>query len=194
MRRIEDLSPADYDTRVQLRTALTDRRRQLQLSQYDVADRLGVGQPVVQRFEKQLQWKMSTLSKWARALNDATVRYELVGFPEPWHVHGIYGHNHECPDGPAAEVERWHRSRAIADAIGVRNAAGVRLSRLADLFGCTEPTVSGWEDIAEDDTRLPNLQRYVRGTAILGRLPEAYLTVDLVDIDRKHPDPTNIID
>lgn len=206
MRSIEDLRPIDRETREALRAALIERRRELGLTQYQVADRLVVGQPVVQRFEKQLQWRMSTLSRWALALDGAVIRYRLVDFPEPWHVHGIFGHEYQCPDGPADEVERWHRSRAIGDVIGARHAIShsgrrwVDLRRLADVIGCTEPTLSQWEDDTEDDTRLAALQRYATATAIAARMPDSYLAVDLVDPATEPPqqahdvsDPTNTI-
>lgn len=186
MRSIEDLRPVDRENREALRAALIARRRGLGLTQYQVAARLAVGQPVVQRFEKQLQWRMSTLSRWALALDGAVIRYRLVDFPEPWRVHGIFGHEYACPDGPADEVERWHRSRAIGDVIGARHAVShsgrrwVDLRRLADVIGCTEPTLSQWEDDSDDDTRLAALQRYATAIAIAARMPDAHLAVDLV--------------
>jgi transcriptional regulator with XRE-family HTH domain len=207
VRSIEDLRPVDHDTREELRAGLLARRQELGLTQYQVADRLGVCQTVVQRFEKQLQWRMSTLSRWALALDGAVIRYRLVDFPDPWHVHGIHGHEYTCPDGPAEEVERWHRSRAIGDVIGARHAVNhsgrrwVDLNRLADIIGCTEPTLSQWEDDVQDDTRLAVLQRYATATAIAARMPDSHLTVALVvphdgetdERPREVSDPTNTI-
>lgn len=177
MKTIEDLHPHDLEVRVNLRADLITRRYLLG-GQRELGRRLGVTQPVVARIEGRLQWRLSTVQRWARAL-DAQARFVLVGLPEPWHVHGHPGHDLELPDGPPEDADRWLRSKVIADAIGARFAAGVQLSHVARLAGCTYNTMSQWEDDAEDDTRLPVLQRYVRATAVLARIPGAHLAVDL---------------
>ncbi len=185
MKIIEDLREQDHQVRVNLRADLIARRHVVGLSQRQVAERLGTTQPVFARFEKGLQWKLSTVQRWARAV-EAESRFHVVGFPDPWHVYHP-GHEYACPDGPIEEVDRWRRSNIIADAIGVRWATGPSLARVADLIDCTYQSVSQWEDTAEDDTRMPVLQRYVRATAILARIPDAHLAVDLVVPDQTAP-------
>jgi hypothetical protein len=181
VKTIEDLREHDHQVRVNFRADAIARRHVLGLSQRDVADRIPgrTTQPVVARFEKALQWKMSTVQRWARAL-EAEAHFRITGLPEPWHVYNHPGHEYTCPDGPIEEIDRWLRTKAIADAIGTRFAAGPALIRVADICGCTYQTMSEWEDNAEDDTRVPVLQRYVRATGILARIPDAHLAVDLV--------------
>lgn len=178
MKTIEDLHPADHDARINLRADLIARRHVSSVGQRELAERLGVSQSVFARTETRLQWRLSTVQRWARAL-DARARFVLVGLPEPWRVHGHPGHELEQPEGPAADVDQWLRSNAIADAIGARFAAGVRLQRVARLIECAYSTLSQWEDDAEHDTRLPVLQRYVRATAILARIPDAHLAIEI---------------
>lgn len=186
MKTIEDLREHDRQVRINLRADLIARRHVVGLSQRQVADRLGgISQPVFARFEKGLQWKLSTVQRWARAV-DAQARFRVDGFPDPWHVYHP-GHECACPEGPVEEIDRWLRSNIIANAIGVRWATGPSLNRVADLIDCTYQSVSEWEDTAEDDTRLPVLQRYVRATAILARIPDAHLAVDLVVPGRTAP-------
>jgi hypothetical protein len=182
VKTIEDLHPGDHEMRVNLRADLIARRHVLGVGQRELGCRLGVTQPVVARTEARLQWRLSTVQRWAAALQ-SQARFVIVGLPEPWRVHGHPGHELEQPDDPA-DIDRWLRSKAIADAIGSRFAAGVHLSRVARVAGCTYNTMSQWEDDAEQDTRLPVLQRYVRATAILARIPDAHLAVEL------HPDET----
>ena len=166
--------------RINLRADLITARHLAGLSQKAAGARMGVAQPVFARFELGNQWTMSTVHRWARAVDRRAV-FTIVGFGEPWRVHGHPGHETVCPAGPPDDVDRWHRAKLIADAIGARFAARVSLARVADIIGCTYQTVSNWEDYAEYDSRLAVVQRYVRGAAILGRLPDAHLAAELHD-------------
>jgi transcriptional regulator with XRE-family HTH domain len=74
----------DSAQRNELIDSLVNLRRLLGLTQEDLADRMGVGQPTVSEFENEgSNPKLSTVQRYARALN-TRVTFGVVLGPPKW--------------------------------------------------------------------------------------------------------------
>lgn len=150
-----DLNPADTEARDQLRKELIKLRKDLGLRQKDVAARVGRIQATVALWERTTNWRMSTLTRWARALGRRIV-CEVDGLE---------------PAPPTAETAIWRATAPgferdmalLVDTLRrTRMACGVTIADLAAVIGIDSTALAAWETCKTFDPHLTSLQRHPR--------------------------------
>lgn len=203
-RRIEDLHPDDYATRIELRGQLRALREQCGLSQRDLGKLLGLHQGNIGRMEREGvdQSKTSTVAGWARVLW-RRLTLTPIGFPPPARWRRRTADMHPADRLLADLVETWNvgafggtdgwlAARTLYDLVGIRIACGVRQDQLGQVLGISEQSISLTER-GTADNQLVTLQRYARGLARASRHKGGFLAVGLDPIEhhqpKQHPDP-----
>lgn len=184
--RVADLDDRDRFNRLALRAELRDTREAESVSQRALAARLGIDQPGVGRYECTDQWRVTTVLRWARALNRRVI-LRPVGFPAAtrsmyWGkntdiegaLHAILG----SVTGSGNTGDDWTVAKLQSELAGIRGACGISQLRLADRIGVSEQALSQFEG-GENGTSVVVAQRYARGLALCARLPLAYLSLTL---------------
>lgn len=163
--------PADIEARRALTTDLRNIRRQLGITQVDVAYELGVTQPTVHGIERccSNDLHVHVVQNYARTLERA-VRLRLCGLGEP--------RLPRYPHLSAADEDARHRADMLQQMVGVRRRLGVTQKDLGARMGITFYSVS---DIERGGHRpaLSTYQRYAR--ALGGRLVLRIAEAPVVD-------------
>jgi transcriptional regulator with XRE-family HTH domain len=184
--RVADLDDRDRFNRLALRAALRGDREAAGVSQRTLAARLGTDQPGVGRYERTDQWRITTVLRWARAL-DRRVVLRPVGFPAAtrpmyWGKNtDIEGALHailRSVTGAGEASDEWTVAKLQSELAGIRAACGISQLRLADRIGVSEQALSQFER-GGNGTRVVVAQRYARGVALCARLPLAHLSLTL---------------
>lgn len=186
-RRVDDLHPDDYNTRIEIRTQLRELREQQGLSQRALGRLLGLGQGNIGRFEREGvdQSKTSTVAGFARVLKHR-LTLTPIGFPPPARFRrtaDMHPADRLLADlvetwnvGAFGGTDGWLAARTLHDLVGIRNACGVRQDRLGRVLGVSEQSVSLTER-GTADNQLVTLQRYARALARASRYKGGYLAV-----------------
>ncbi len=181
-RRVDDLSPADRDARIDVRTRLRARRIELGLSQRQLGRRLGYEAANIRRLEREGvdQSYTVTVMRWARAL-DMQLGLTPVGFPRP----GYYYRDMVAAmvtamatAGPGEAEDAAEVAGLVQQLVALRIACGVSQDQLAKRIGTTDKNVSLIET-AGSATALVVLQRHARAIGKCAARPEAHLAVTL---------------
>lgn len=153
MRTPPDLHPDDLAQRECLRDLLVDVRHIRDLSQSDLGYRMGLVGSTVTLMELRLQWRVSTVQRWADALG---LRLVLST--------GLPGTNEDVyllrPADPAAALA-FDRRAFIESLAEGRRQVQVTQRRLGEKLGISENGVAAIEK--ENDIMMANAQRYCRG-------------------------------
>ncbi|MER7331625.1 MULTISPECIES: helix-turn-helix transcriptional regulator [unclassified Micromonospora] len=172
MRAPTDLHPDDLAYRIGLRDLLIARRVELDYSQTQLADVMGVPQSTVARFEVGQPWRVERTQDIAYAL-----RLRVVMYP-----HNLPGGPYEVADVdprmPAQQqhlVDRQNLVRALVDA---REACHVTQTALAASLGIHVNVLGRFETNTTGRLMLANCQRYLR--ALGGEL---WIGADALDPD-----------
>lgn len=172
--RVEDLDRRDRMRRIVLRADLRQAREDQGLSQRQLAERLGIDQPGVGRYERGDQWKITTVLRWARALSSRVV-LRPSGFP-PAGRSMYWGKNADI-EGALNDIlgtvhvsdpdrdDEWAVAKLLSELAGVRAACGVSQKRLAARLGISEQSVSLFEG-ADHGTSVAMAQRYTRALGL----------------------------
>jgi transcriptional regulator with XRE-family HTH domain len=199
-RRIPDLHPDDYTTRIELRAQLRRIREAAGLSQRDMKPLLGFDQGTISKMERLgvEQAKTATVARWARALGHR-LTLTPTGFPPPvrWRrqsrgndpVAGLLSALAGTGAGEGAVFggsDEWLAARTLNDLVGIRVACAVSQERLAQVLGISEAAISLTE-LGTADNQLVTLQRYARAVARVSRYRCGYLAVSLDPIPTTSP-------
>ena len=155
MRGPEDLHPDDRDIRVGLRDALIERRQRLGLSQYALANRIGLSQAAVNLLESRESWRLTSVQRWARHLGWRLV-LRLEGLPG-------------ADDEPAtmfrpADPDRadlWDQAALVEQLVAARVALGVTQAELG-------------RRLDTGDQAVGNIERLGNGPGLMFTTPQRY--------------------
>jgi transcriptional regulator with XRE-family HTH domain len=187
MVHVHDFSRRDEGARRDLKVRLLSERHRQRLGQRAVAARLGIDQRVFSGWEKRDQWRMTTVMRWARAL-DMQFKAVPTGFPEP---------EHATRKGRAADIDdalidllanvgtrgdEWDVARLQSRIATLRAGCGVTQKQVADILSVT-PQAIGEFECGSRGALLVNAQRHTRAVAQAAGLESAYLALTLVYTD-----------
>lgn len=180
-RRIADMDPRDYQTRIQIRTDLQAARIEQGLTQQKLGARLGYDGANVRRLERQGvdQSYTVTVMRWARALGLRLV-LEPVGFPPPAPRRAAATLNDMMAMVGGDDLgDEWQVARIVSQLAGIRTACGVTAARMGDRLGIS-PTAVALFETSGASSALVGLQRHARGIAACSwRASGGYLAVRL---------------
>lgn len=152
MRTPPDLHPDDLAQRECLRDLLVDVRHIRLLSQKDLAVRMNLSPPTIALMELRLQWRVSTVQRWADALGLRLIL--TTGLPGCDDVYLMR------PADPIAAMT-FDRRAFIESLAEGRRQVQITQRRLGEKLGITENGVAAIEK--ERDVLVCNAQRYCRG-------------------------------
>lgn len=165
MRTPPDLHPDDLAIRESLRDMLVDARRSYGMTQADLAHLLGKAPSTVGRFEITVNWQVSTVQRWAHAVQRRLLLWPdcLPPFDELYLLR---------PDDDPVAAWAYDREVWIDALVEARRWMGVTQRRAAGRLSISDRGVGMIE--ASADLLLVTAQRYCRAidTSLLVDLEE----------------------